>query len=311
MKLKEWLDIWLNKYTKLTVKLRTYDKYKYIIEKHINPKLGNYELDELNFEIFQDFVLNKLENGNINTNSKLANNSVIGIVNVLKSSMTFAMSLGKVQKNEIKKIKLPSPTEKSITAFEKHEQEKLEKYCLNSNKKNHIGIIICLYTGIRIGELLALTWDDIDFKTGIMSITKTSYRSTENEKPKIIIDNPKTKNSNRVIPLSKTLLYILKKIKKSTQSNYIISTRTGGIVGTRAYQRTYERILNKLNIPYKNFHSLRHTFAIRAIEIGVDVKTLSEILGHKNPVITLTRYTHSMMSYKTNMMNKMGKMLVV
>ena len=305
MLLKEWLDIWLNKYTKHTVKLRTYDRYKYIIEKHINPKLGDYELDELNGEIFQDFVLSELENGNLNTNGKLANNSVIGIVNVLKGSMALALSLGKVQRDEIKKIKLPSPTEKPVTAFEKYEQEKIDKYCLNSNKSNYIGIVICLYTGIRLGELLALTWDDIDFKTGIMSITKTSYRIKENGKARIVIDNPKTKNSSRVIPLPKTLLDILKKIKKVANSNYVISTRSGGIVGTR------ERILSKIGVGYKNFHSLRHTFATRAIEMGMDVKTLSEILGHKNPVVTLTRYTHSMMSYKTDMMNKMGKMLAV
>ena len=108
MKLKEWLSVWLEKYTKHTVKLRTYDRYKYIIEKHINPKLGSYELDDLNGEIFQDFVL--------------SDNSVIGIVNVLKGSMALAKSLDKVQRDEIKKIKLRSPTEKPVTAFEKHEQ---------------------------------------------------------------------------------------------------------------------------------------------------------------------------------------------
>ena len=81
------------------------------------------------------------------------------------------------------------------------------------------------------------------------------------------------------------------------------------MVGTRSYQRTFERILNKLNIPYKNFHSLRHTFATRALEFGMDVKTVSEILGHKNPMITLQRYTHSLMSYKTDMMNKFGKLM--
>lgn len=206
---------------------------------------------------------------------------------------------------------MPRPTEKPVSAFEKHEQEKIEKYCLTANKSNYIGIVICLYTGIRLGELLSLTWDDIDLHSGIMSITKTCYRIKENGKPRIIIDNPKTKNSNRVIPLPKTLLAILKKIKKTANSNYIISTRSGGIVGARSYQKTYERILSKIDIPYKNFHSLRHTFATRAIEIGMDVKTLSEILGHRNPVVTLTRYTHSMMSYKTDMMNKMGKMLIL
>ena len=127
MKLKEWLSVWLEKYTKHTVKLRTYDRYKYIIEKHINPKLGDYDLDDLNGEIFQDFVLSELENGNLNNNGKLANNSVIGIVNVLKGSMALAKSLDKVQRDEIKKIKLPSPTEKQIKAFSASEQKKIEK----------------------------------------------------------------------------------------------------------------------------------------------------------------------------------------
>lgn len=309
MQLKEWLSVWLEKYTKHTVKLRTYDRYKYIIEKHIVPKLGNYELDDLTGEIFQDFILSELENGNLNTGGKLANNSVIGIVNVLKGSVALAKTLKRVQRDETKEIKLLNQTEKPVTAFEKHEQERIEKYCLVSSKRNHIGIVICLYTGIRLGELLALTWEDIDFQKGIMNITKTTYRIKENGRPRIVVDNPKTKNSNRVIPLPKTLLTILKRIKKASNSKYVISTRTGGMVATRCYQRTYERILSKIGVSYKNFHSLRHTFATRAIEMGMDVKTLSEILGHKNPVVTLSRYTHSMMSYKTDMMNKMGKML--
>lgn len=311
MKLKEWLSVWLEKYTKHTVKLRTYDRYKYIIEKHINPKLGDYDLDDLNGEIFQDFVLSELENGNLNTNGKLANNSVIGIVNVLKGSMALAKSLDKVKRDEIKKIKLPSPTEKPVNAFEKHEQQKLEQFCLNSKKANHIGIVICLYTGLRIGELLALAWDDIDFANGLMKVDKEAYRNKQNGQWHTIIDKPKTKPSIRVIPLPKTLLAKLKEIKKKSKHEHVISTNKNTIVDTRSYQKTYERILKKLNIPYKNFHSLRHTFATRAIEMGMDVKTLSEILGHKNPVVTLTRYTHSMMSYKTDMMNKMGKMLAV
>ena len=310
MKLNEWLDIWLNKYTKHAVKLRTYDRYRYIIEKHINPKLGNYELDDLSAVILQDFVLGELESGNLNTQGPLANNSVIGIVNVLKSSLAEAKDLEVTSKDYSGKIKLPMSTEKPMTAFERREQEKLEKYCLQA-KNNYIGIVICLYTGIRLGELLALTWDDIDFSTGLMSINKTAYRIKQNGVPQIVVDQPKTKNSKRIIPLPKQLIEILKKIKKNSKSIYVLSTRSGGMVGTRAYQKTFERILKKLEIPYKNFHSLRHTFATRAIEMGMDGKPLSEILGHKNPVVTLTRYTHSLLSYKTDMMNKMGKMLNV
>ena len=205
---------------------------------------------------------------------------------------------------------MPAPTEKPVNAFERHEQEKIVKYCLESKKNNYIGFVICLYTGIRLGELLALTWNDIDFAKGLMSITKTTYRIKENGVPRIVVDEPKTKNSIRVIPLSKNLLDLLKRIKKTSNSEYVISTRNNGIVGTRSYQRTFERILTKLDIPYKNFHSLRHTFATRAVEMGMDIKTLSEIIGHKNPMITLQRYTHSMMSYKTEMMNKMGEMVL-
>lgn len=311
MKLNEWLDIWLNKYTKHSVKIRTYERYKFIIEKHLNPRLGEVELGDLSASILQDYVLFELEKGNLNTSNGLANNSVIGIVNVLKSALKLAQSLEIIEKNFSSKIKLPTPTEKPVTAFEKWEQEKLEKYCLCSHKSNYLGIVICLYTGIRLGELLALTWDDVDFRNGIITISKTAYRVKQNGKPQIIIDKPKTKNSCRVIPLPKQLLVFLKKAKRSSQSNYILCTRTGGMVGMRAYQKSYERILNKLGIPYKNFHSLRHTFATRAIEMGMDVRTLSEILGHKNPVVTLQRYTHSMLSYKAEMMNKMGKMLCV
>ena len=309
MKLKEWLDIWLNKYTKFAVKLRTYERYRYIIEKHINPKLGEFNLDDLSAVTLQDYVLSELEGGNLISSKGLANNSVIGIVNVLKSALKLAKSLEISVLDNSNKIKLPMATEKPVTAFEKWEQEKLEKYCLSSNKTNYLGIVICLYTGIRLGELLALTWNDIDFKSGIMTISKTAYRIKQNGNPQVVIDKPKTKNSSRLIPLPKQLLEILKRAKRISKSDFVLSTRTGGIVGTRAYQKTYERILKKLDIPYKNFHSLRHTFATRAIEMGMDVKTLSEILGHKNPVITLQRYTHSMLSYKTEMMNKMGKML--
>ena len=309
MKLKEWLDIWLNKYTKFAVKLRTYERYKYIIAMHINPKLGEFDLDDLSAVKLQDYVLSELESGNLISSKGLANNSVIGIVNVLKSALKLAKSLEICAVDNSDKIKLPMATEKPVTAFEKWEQEKLEKYCLSSNKTNYLGIVICLYTGIRLGELLALTWNDIDFKSGIMTISKTAYRIKQNGKPQVVIDKPKTKNSSRLIPLPKQLLEILKRTRRISKSDFVLSTRTGGIVGTRAYQKTYERILKKLDIPYKNFHSLRHTFATRAIEMGMDVKTLSEILGHKNPVITLQRYTHSMLSYKTEMMNKMGKML--
>lgn len=308
MKLKEWLDTWLNKYQKITIKLRTYLKYEDIINKHINPILGDYELDNLTSNVLQDFVLYKLNDGNLVSKEKLSDNSVIAIVSLLKQALRQAVFLGVASTQYTSHIKLPTIKEKEIMAFNRLEQQKLETYCFKS-KPNYIGIIICLYTGIRLGELLALTWDDIDFDKKLLRVNKTVYTITKNGKNEAYIDKPKTKQSNRIIPLPKQLISLLKKNKKKSISNYIITTKTEGIVQNRSYQKTFKSILRKCNIPYKNFHSLRHTFATRALELGMDVKTLSEILGHKNSTITLNRYSHSLLEHKVEFMNKVGKLL--
>ncbi len=308
MKLNEWLDIWLNKYQRTTIKLRTYLKYMDIIEKHVNPILGEYELDDLSGNVLQEFVLYKLNNGNLVTKGKLSDNSVIAIVSLLKQTLKQAVFLGVASIEYTSHIKSPSIKEKEVAAFNRTEQQKLESYCLNS-KPNYIGIIICLYTGIRLGELLALTWDDIDFDKRLLKVNKTVYTITKNGKNEAYVDKPKTKQSNRIIPLPKQVINVLKKNKKESKSNYIIATKFGDIVQNRSYQKSFKSILRKCNIAYKNFHSLRHTFATRALELGMDVKALSEILGHKNSMITLNRYSHSLLEHKFEYMNKVGKLL--
>ena len=161
-----------------------------------------------------------------------------------------------------------------------------------------------LFRSLRIGELIALHWSDIDFAKGILTVSKSCHDGKDG----LIIDEPKTTTSRRVIPLPKQLLPILRSVKKKSASPFVVSA-SGKPVSVRSYQRSFELLLKKLKIPHKGFHSLRHTFATRALECGMDVKTLSEILGHKNPTITLNRYAHSLMEHKTDMMNKLGKLL--
>ena len=174
MKYNEWLDLWLQKYVKIAVKLKTYDYYKRLINTHIKPMLGEYDLDNMSPSLLQDFVIQKLEQGNLITGNALAKGSVINIARLVKQSINEAYNLNITNINNSAKIKLPSNPETKITAFEKYEQSIIEKYCLHNRKNNYIGIILCLYTGIRIGELLALTWEDIDFKNKFVSITKTA-----------------------------------------------------------------------------------------------------------------------------------------
>ena len=171
------------------------------------------------------------------------------------------------------------------------------------------GILICLYTGLRIGELLALEWTDVDLVKGDLSVTKTCFDGKDKNGVFCRITNaPKTDTSVRVIPIPKQLMPILKNMKKIAKNQYVISD-SEKTLAVRSYQRSFERLLKKLGIPHRGFHSLRHTFATRALEVGVDVKTLSEILGHKNANITLQRYAHSMLEHKRDMMNQIGKLL--
>ena len=302
MKLKELLELWLERYMKHTIKIRTYNRYKSICELHLIKDLGEYELEELKPNVLQDFLLKKIDN-------KYSTNTIKGIVSVLKQALKLAITLEFVDKEYCSNLKMPSSEEKEISVFTKKEQQVIESFCLNHKKRNYIGIVICLYTGIRLGELLALTWDDIDFNSNLLTINKTSYSAKVDGKTQIIVDKPKTKKSNRVIPLPNQLVKLLKIIKKESNSKYVITTRNSGMVGNRSYQRTFKFILKKVNVPYRNFHSLRHTFATNAIELGMDVKTLAEILGHTNAMITLNRYSHSLLNYKIEMMNKLGKNL--
>lgn len=302
MKLKELLKLWLERYMKHTIKIRTYNRYKSICELHLIKDLGNYKLEELKPNVLQDFLLKMI-------NNKYSTNTIKGIVSVLKQALRLAVTLEFIDKEYCSSLKLPTIEEKEISVFTKKEQKIIESFCLNHQRKNYIGIVICLYTGIRLGELLALTWEDIDLNSNLLTINKTLYSVKINGNFQIIVDKPKTKKSNRIIPLPNQLIKLLKVMKKESNSKYVITTRNLGMVDNRSYQRTFKYILMINNITYRNFHSLRHTFATNTIELGMDVKTLAEILGHTNAMITLNRYSHSLLDYKIEMMNKLGKNL--
>ena len=271
--------------------------------------IGELTLSECNCEVMQDYICKLLNTNSFKTNTPLAINTIYGIVQVLKQGFKLALELELIIKDPTLKIKLPQAIEKEVLALTREEQKIIENYCLSNPKTNYIGIIISLYTGIRLGELLALTWENIDFNKKLMMIKKTSYSAKIEGKYVIVVDKPKTKKSNRIIPLPDKLVNLLILHKNNSTSDYIISTRNNTIVEVRSYQRTFDSILSKCNIKHYNYHCLRHTFATRALELGMDIKTLSEILGHTNVSITLNRYAHSLLDYKIQEMNKVVSLL--
>ena len=308
MTYKNWLNEWLTHYIKPSAKERTYIRYEQLIRTHIAPKIGDKDVNDLTPIVLQSFVTELLNTGKLKTGKELSANFVNMVISVIQNSLKTAHLVGIANEYIANKIKRPRTKEKQVECFSCQEQKKIENHVLNSDKDKLFGIVLCLYTGLRIGELLALTWDDIDFGKGLLFVSKTCHDGNDGKNHIRIIDSPKTVHSSRVIPLPKQVLSLLKGIKKRSECEYIVADGEKPVF-VRSYQRTFEFLLKKLNIPHKGFHSLRHTFATRAMECGMDVKTLSELLGHKNATITLNRYAHSLLEHKVDMMNRLGKLL--
>lgn len=296
-----WLTQWLNIYVKPVVKQRTFEIYNGIVHKQLIPCLGDYGLNELLPAVLQKFTAELC--------LRYAINTVNGIVSVLKSSLKVARRTGVLNREYTDSIRMPKAREKEVSCFSLTEQKRIERAVFKSGKDRLFGIVLCLYTGLRIGELMSLQWADIDLRRCVLSVNKTCHDCWQNGVYVRLIDTPKTASSKRRIPIPKQLLPHLKAIKSRSQSTFVVSGNKGKDVPLRSYQKTFERLLKHEDIPHKGFHALRHTFATRALECGMDVKTLSEILGHKNAIVTLNRYVHSLMEYKRDMMNKLGELL--
>ena len=311
MQYKDWLREWLHTYVKISGKQKTLLRYADIVKQHIGPAVGTYDLNELTPMILQRFVGELLQSGNKKTGKGLSANSVNGIITVLQNSLKTAYTAGIADTYVADKIVRPRVSESRIVCFTRQEQQTIEQAVMHGKQSPLFGVVLCLYTGLRIGELLALTWDDIDMQNKTLSVSKTCYDGYDAKGNFTrIVDTPKTPTSQRTIPLSKHLIELLRWFKKGGNTRYVITCDAGKPIFVRVYQRRFEVLLKRLHIPHKGFHALRHTFATRALECGMDVKTLAEILGHKNPVVTLDRYVHSLTEHKRKSMERLGNMLV-
>ena len=244
MKYIDWLIQWLENYIRPSVKVRTYERYRLIIEQHIKDKIGDMEMNGLSPLVLQEFITGLLRNGNRKTGKGLSANSVNAVISVIQSSLKTAHLLGLTKEYTADKLKRPKIKEKPVECFTLAEQKQIERAVLNGKKDKLYGIILCLYSGLRIGELIALQWSDIDFAKGILTVSKPCHDSKDG----LIIDEPKTATSCCVIPLPRQLLPILKGIKKKSDSPFVVSTN-GKPVSVRSYQRSFELLLKRLNIP--------------------------------------------------------------
>ena len=296
---KDWIYTWLLE-KKDYIKESTYANYSNNIFNHIIPKLGNYYLNELNHKVIQDFLLELSKNGRKDNNGGLAEKTIKDITIIIKGSIKKGINEDKIKHIELTFNYPKDNKENKLYVLTKREQNKITNYVLENINSRNVGLLISLYSGIRIGELCALRWEDVDFKKNCLTINKTIQRVYIKDKnkniSKVIITTPKTKNANREIPINKDFLEILKKVK-SDKEHYIL-TSNEKYIEPRTYRKYFNKVLDELKIKHFNFHSLRHTFATNCISLGVDYKTVSELLGHANVNITLNLYVHPRYSQK-------------
>ena len=285
-------------YKKHKVKESTYLNYNYIINTYLNPKFRKKRLS-----YFLDYDMNEFIDS---LENDLSNKTIRDIILVLKSILKFAERKYNVN-FKLDLITMPTSQKTELQVFNEKEIKKLEKECINSEDIRKIGILVSIYTGMRIGEICALKWENIDFSKKLINVTQTLQRVyIEKNKTKIIITPPKTKTSERKIPIPKMLYDELKRVSINYEkSAYILTGEINRYIEPRSFQYVYKKALNNCKIQYRNFHCLRHTFATRCIRVGMDIKSLSEVLGHADVNITLNRYVHSSYDCKKKFMEKL------
>lgn len=302
-KIAEIINRWKND-KKQYVKRSSFSAYMLLIENHLLPEFGNKCLVEEND--VQDFVLKKLALG-------LSQKTVKDILIVLNMILKFGAKNKWIVYTPFD-IQFPTEREKNnIDVLSRADQRKIMSYIQDHFTFRNLGVYICLSAGMRIGEICALTWQDIDTERGILSIQRTIQRiyviEDEIRRTELILDTPKTKNSIREIPLSKELLKILKPFKKIVNPLFFVLTNDVKPTEPRTYRSYYKSLMNELNMPQLKFHGLRHSFATRCIESNCDYKTVSVLLGHSNISTTLNLYVHPNLEQKKKAIEQMVKAL--
>lgn len=280
------------------VKESTAANYFVKATKHILPCFGNKPIEEITSEDVYGFVEQKKEAG-------LSGRYVLDIIILMKSLFKYAVRKFRIV-NPMEEVTLKKVKTAEISLLDADEQVRLEKYIWQHQDRTSMGIALSMATGIRIGELCALRWEDIDLEKRILTVRHTLQRIPTPHgfhRTKLAITEPKSESSKRSIPIPEFLIPLLLKFKGKSDE-FILSGKSRP-TEPRTMQYRFAKILKNVNLPSVHFHALRHMFATSCIKLGFDVKTLSEILGHSSVEITLNRYVHSSFEQKMEYMNRL------
>lgn len=299
--MRELFKIWIDD-RQYTWKKSTYACYVHLLQHQIVPELGDILIADFNNIIFSKFIANKKNK----TDTPLSDTYIKNITNLVIQAMRY------VKEEYRYDISIPSVSPKRENYSSKclpdpKTMEILKQYLIENVKDSTcLGILLCWHVGLRIGELCALCWKDIDLGNGILHINKTLQRvrlyENNTTTSKVMITIPKTKNSIRMIPIPRTVLQLLKQYRREPEM-YIVHGSKHPYAEPRTVQYRFQSILNKCSLPHFNFHMLRHSFATNCIASGFDINSLSEIMGHSSIQVTLNLYVHSNIERKKILMD--------
>ncbi len=294
----EWLILSRNR-----VKESSYVKYHNIITLHISPELGEYLPQSLNTVIIENFSNTKICQG-------LSPKTVRDILTVLHSVLKHCRRQIGTGFPDIEII-YPRDTKKEMRVLTPEEQTRLVRYLLQDMNRTRFGILLALFTGLRIGEICALRWADISFQNRTIHVHQTMQRlqnlgHNSDSKTKVTIGDVKSSASDRIIPLTEYTMSLCKQMQVENRQAYILTGSTEFYLEPRKLQYHLKKYTQACGLEGVHFHTLRHTFATRCIEVGFEIKSLSEVLGHSSSKITLDRYVHSSLELKRANMDKLA-----
>ena len=303
------LDLWL-RHKSIRLKESSYVKYYNLINKHIKPSLGRYALTGITGAAVNSFAAEKLGMGKGDAADSLSEKTVKDIISVIKSVLRFAKDEGLLSAEASINVTLPRERPKEMRVLSKDEQAALEKHLSSDMDESKLGVLLCLYTGLRVGEVCALKWSDIALDDKKLTVSRTMQRvqtldDSCSAKTKVLVSDPKSDCSTRTIPLPDCLIEKLRAFRPAFQNSFLLTGKADRYVEPRTYQNRFKAYIDGSGIKAANFHTTRHTFANRCVEVGFEIKSLSEILGHANVNITLDRYVHPSFDLKRSNMNKL------
>ncbi len=288
------------------VKESTYRKYSNLWQSYIRPQLGHMQIPDISQSILEEYCTALLTSGG-SKGEGLSAKTVSDTMSLIRCVLQFCISKKIMVSCDTRMITVKQSAKK-MRVLTVNEQQILCNHIYSDLSPQNVGVLFCLFTGIRIGEICALKWEDISFSEKTVHIHQTMQRiqidETEN-KTKIIITTPKSTCSIRTIPLPDELVSVLKTVT-GPASGYFLTGSDKRWIEPRTMQYHFKSLLKRCKIDDANYHALRHTFATRCVELGFDVKSLSEILGHASVNITMNRYVHPSMNLKRKNMERLS-----